>query len=159
MKTINSHRPLPALIILSLCLLFLGINGIIGGYMMLSDPNGSPFGMSLSVLERTPFQNWIVPGLVLLFVWGCGSFAILLSLWLRPQLSIFEWLARITHEHWSWILSIGLGLALLVWLTYQLFTLPAVAPIQYILGALAVLLVVVPLLPGMRQYYGIQERE
>ncbi len=62
------------------------------------------------------------------------------------------------HEHWSWSLSLLLGLALLVWLTFQLFTLPAVAPIQYLLYGLAMFLVLTPLLPEMRRYYRIADR-
>lgn len=158
MKTV-SNRPLLSLLFLSLCLLFLGINGLLGGYTMLSNSTGDAFGMPLSVLERTPFQNWFVPGLVLLLLWGLGSFVVLTSLWTRPRLSLLSWLSNLTHEHWAWASSILLGLALLVWLTVQVFTLPAIAPIQVFLYGLALVLIIVPLLPGMRQYYSQSERE
>src|SRR5579872_6785041 len=147
MNTHQMHRPWVSLIALSVCLLFLGVNGIIGGYLMLSDPYGAPMGMPVSVLERTPFQNYIVPGLCLILLWGGGSFLTLLGLWLRPQRLNVAMVSRLTHEHWAWTLSVILGLALLVWLTVQVFTLPAIAPVQYVLFSLAILLVVLPLLP------------
>ena len=146
-------RPYLPLLALSLCLLFLGINGLVGGYLMLMDPNGAPMGMPVSDLAQTPFQNYVVPGLILIFVWGCGSLLALIGLWLRPQLTLLNLASRLTHEHWAWALSLVLGLALLVWLTVQVLTLPNVAPIQFILYVLAALLVVLPLLPKMRQYY------
>jgi hypothetical protein len=46
-----------------------------------------------------------------------------------------------------------LGLALIVWLTVQVFTLPEMVAIQFILYALAALLIALPLLPPMRDYF------
>ena len=159
MITRQTHRPWGPIFVLTICLLFLGVNGLIGGYLMLTDPNGAPMGMPVSVLERTPFQNFIIPGLFLLIVWGGGSLVALVGLWLRPQWSVLNTLIRWSKEEWAWDLSVGLGLALLVWLTVQVFTLPAVAPIQYILYALAVLLVGVPMLPSMRNYYRLRDEK
>lgn len=148
----NTHRPSRLLLTLSLCLLFLGINGIVGGVLMLSDPHGSPMGLSVSDLERTPFQSFLIPGLVLLLVWGGGSLLTLAGLW-RTDWQLLAALSRRTHQHWAWVCSILLGAGLLVWLTVQVFTLPSVAAIQFILYALALLLVGLPLLPAMRRYY------
>ncbi len=150
------RRPTISLVVLSICLLFLGINGLIGGALMLSDPYGAPMGMSVTVLERTPFQNFIVPGFCLILIWGVGSLVTLIGLWRRPHW--LDWANDMLHEHWAWSLSVLLGLALVVWLTFQLFTLPEVAPIQYILYGLALFLVLTPLLPEMRRYYRISDR-
>jgi hypothetical protein len=159
MKTHTNHlRPWLPLLALSVCLVFLGINGFIGGYLMLSDPNGTPMGMPVSYLERTPFPNFYIPGLFLVFLWGCGSFVLLAGLWLRPRWSAFALLTFWTHEHWAWGLSVLLGLGLLVWLTVQVFTLPKMAVIQFILYALAVLLIVLPQLPPMRDYFRVDEK-
>lgn len=153
MTTTKIHRPTLALMLLTICLLFLGINGFVGGYFMLSDPNGAPMGMPVSDLARTPFQDYFIPGLLLVFIWGCGSLLALIGLWLRPQWSLLNRPTYWTNEHWAWDLSLALGIALIIWLTVQVFTLPAVAPIQLMLYALALVLVVLPLLPQMRQYY------
>lgn len=153
MVTTKVRRPTLSLMVLSVCLLFLSINGFIGGYLMLSDPNGAPMGMPVSYLARTPFQNFFIPGLMLIFIWGCGSLLTLIGLWMRPQWAIFNRLTGWTDQHWAWDLSIALGIALISWLTVQVFTLPAIAPIQIILYALAIVLVALPLFPQMRQYY------
>lgn len=155
MNTTPGRRPLMLLTILSICLLFLGINGFIGGYLMLRDPNGAPMGIPVSDLERTPFKNFFIPGLLLIFIWGCGSMVTLTGLWRRQQWPRLNRLTARTHEHWSWVSSVMLGLGLLVWLTVQVFTLPALAPIQFILYGLAALLAGLPMLPKLRQHYRI----
>jgi len=157
MNTANSHRPVVPLLVLSACLIFLGINGILGGYLMLTNPTGTVIGMPVTYLERTPFTNWFVPGLWLIFIWGLGSFVVLAGLWLRTELSAFALLTFWSHEHWSLGLSILLGLALIVWLTVQVFTLPEMATIQYILYGLALVLIFTPILPSMREYYHTHE--
>lgn len=146
-------RPTTAQLILSVCLVFIGINGLVGGVLMLADPNGAPMGMPVSDLERTPFDSYVIPGLVLLLLWGCGSLVTAFGLWRRPQWPLLIRLTAWSGQHWAWAASIALGLALLVWLTVQVFTLPAVAVIQYILYALAALLIALPLLPSMRRRY------
>jgi hypothetical protein len=158
MNKYTARPPLIPLLVLSLCLVFLGINGLVGGYLMVTDPNGTPMGMSVSDLEHTPFENYFVPGLWLIFVWGAGSFVALAGLWLRPQQLHLSMLRRLTNEHWAWILSVGLGLALLVWLTVQVFTLPHMAPPQYILYGLAIVIIGISFLPAMRQYYQLSNK-
>lgn len=155
MNTQNTHRPLYLLALLSLCLLFVGVGGFYGGIAMLGDPNGSPLGMPVSDLEVTPFQSYLIPGLILIFVWGCGSLLILASLWSRPQVALLDGFSHSVHEHWAWGLTILLGLALIIWVTVQVFTLPAIAPIQYVMYCLSLLIAGIPLLPQMRQYYRV----
>jgi hypothetical protein len=155
----NTARPVILLLVLSICLLFLGVGGFIGGYEMLRDPNGTPMGMPVSQLERTPFQNFFVPGLVLIFIWGCGSMLTLIGLWVRWQLPQINRLTGFVHLHWASGLSVLIGLGLIVWLTVQLFTLPAVIPLQFILYSVAVVLIVLPLFPTMRRYYRVEERQ
>jgi hypothetical protein len=150
------QRPLTPLILLSACLLFISVNGFIGGYLMLSDPNGAPMGMPLTYLERTPFENWLLPGILLILLWGVGCILTLLGLWLRPSWLGLDRLLAFTHQHWSWDLSLALGVALIVWLLVQIITLPEMAVIQYILFVFAALMLAIPLLPKVRQYYHIQ---
>lgn len=155
MNTQNKQHTLILLILLSLCLLLVGVGGFYGGIAMLGDPNGSPMGMPVSDLKWTPFQSYFIPGLILILVWGCGSLLILASLWRRPQFAMLDGISQRMHEHWAWGLTILLGLALIIWLTVQVITLPAVAPIQYVMYSLSILIMAIPLLPQMRQHYRI----
>lgn len=148
-------RPITPLILLSLCLLFIALGAFYGGIAMLNDPEGSPLEMPVSYLEKTPFQDYFVPGLILIAVWGFGSLALLACLWIRPRFAWLDAFAQVLQEHWVWGLTILYGIALFVWLTVQILTLPEVAVIQYILYALSLLIVGIPFLPKMRHYYGL----
>lgn len=155
MNTQNSHRPMILLALLSLCLLLVAGGGFYGGIAMLGDPSGSPLGMPVSDLEATPFQSYLIPGLILIFVWGCGSLLILASLWGRPQFTLLDGFSHRAHEHWAWGLTVLFGITLIIWLTVQVFTLPAVAPIQYVMYGLALLIAGIPFLSQMRQHYRV----
>ena len=51
-------------------LLFLGFGGLYGGLMLISDPSGAKFEWSLELLNGTPFNSFLLPGIVLLIVNG-----------------------------------------------------------------------------------------
>jgi hypothetical protein len=61
----------PTLRILAIfLLLFLGFGGIYGALMLISDPSGGKFEWSLDLLNGTPFNSFLIPGIVLLIVNG-----------------------------------------------------------------------------------------
>jgi len=147
------RSPRRALIILSVCLVFLSFNGFAGGLMMLTAPDGASLGMSVSDLERTPFVDFTLPGMLLIALWGVGSLITVWSLWTRPDVPALARIVRPLHEHWAWVLPLLIGVGLIVWLTVQVFTLPEVAAIQVILYVLAAIIIAIPLFPGVRAYY------
>jgi hypothetical protein len=66
-----ARRPLPALdkIIVGLELL-LGVGALIGGAMLIAGPDGHLLGLRLSLLEKSPFTTFLVPGVVLFTALG-----------------------------------------------------------------------------------------
>jgi len=52
---------------------FIGIGAMGGGFMLVKDPSGSTLGVPLSLLEGSPFPNFLIPGIFLLAVNGVGS--------------------------------------------------------------------------------------
>lgn len=57
-----------------LLLLFNGIGAFYGGLKFITDPSGASIGMPLSLLEHSPFTNFLIPGIVLLVANGLLSF-------------------------------------------------------------------------------------
>jgi hypothetical protein len=53
--------------------LFIGLGGIFGGWMLVTDPDGSNLQLPLRLLEHSPFRDYFFPGLILLIVNGIGS--------------------------------------------------------------------------------------
>lgn len=148
-----TKRPLFLLLLLSVTLIFLSIGGVYGGYMLLNDTTGMALGLSLGYLQRTPFSDYQLPALFLMFGYGFGGLVIVYGLWSRAPLPWVENLTRFTGAHWAWDWSVLLGSALVVWLTYQLIALPNVAPVQLVMYGVAALLIGLPLIPTMRAYY------
>ena len=60
---------------------FHGLSGLAGGYGLIADPSAASLGMELSWLESTPFNTYLIPGIVLLAFNGFGNtIAAILSL-------------------------------------------------------------------------------
>ena len=55
--------------------LFNGLSGIFGGFMLVNDPSGKSLDMNILWLESTPFNNYLIPGIVLLAFNGIGNMA------------------------------------------------------------------------------------
>jgi hypothetical protein len=66
--------------ILTISLLLInGIGALYGGLNLILDPSGEKMQMPLSFLEHTPFDNYLIPGIILLLVNGMFSFVALAS--------------------------------------------------------------------------------
>jgi hypothetical protein len=153
MITKSSRRPLLVMWVLTGCLLFISLMGLGGGLLMLQDPNGSPMGLSPALLANTPFNDYTLPGIWLLVVFGIGGFFVLYCLWQLPHVPFLTTLTRWTHEHWAWDLTVLFGVVLLVWLLVQVVMIQMVTPPQLILFVMALALIVLPLLTPMRRFY------
>jgi len=57
--------------IIAIVLLFLnGISALFGGWGLISDPSGETLQMPLEFLKATPFENFLIPGIILFTVNG-----------------------------------------------------------------------------------------
>lgn len=139
--------------VLALCLIVLGANAIYGGAALLSDINGSPLGMSVTVLEGTIFPNFLIPGLFLFLVFGVGSFLLLLALWLRPDIAFLEKLTQWTHEYWAWGATALLGVAVILWIIIQYLMIQMFHPLQVVIIGIGLAILALDLLPGLRRFY------
>jgi len=52
---------------------FIGLGALAGGFMLVKDPSGGALGLPTSLLEGSPFQDYLIPGIFLLVVNGLGS--------------------------------------------------------------------------------------
>ncbi len=89
-----------------LLLLFLGIGGIYGAWMLISDPSGGNFEWSLSLLDGTPFNSFLIPGIILALSNGI--------------LPLFVASTLILKTKYSGCLLLVQGGVTIVWLTAQL---------------------------------------
>ncbi|WP_245237733.1 hypothetical protein, partial [Paenibacillus ihuae] len=104
----QSNRRPAAVILLYILQAFLGVGAIAGGVMLLIDPSGEMMGMPTSVLERSPFNNFIIPGMLLFLVFGVLPLVVLFALVKKPD---WGWAAplnpfRELHSAWTFSLYI-----------------------------------------------------
>jgi len=100
MRAISRVRTL----VVALCL-FTGVTALAGGLELLIWPHGTGF-VPLSLLERTPFHSFLVPGLVLFVVVGVGNFVS----------SVLEWRG---YRHAA-VAAFAAGLALVAMIVVEL---------------------------------------
>jgi magnesium-transporting ATPase (P-type) len=147
----SKRRPLalwPLLILMGL----LSLGGFVGGVAFLMDRSGAELGAKLSWLDRTPVDDFFLPGLFLLGVYGVGTLALMTGLIWRFSPGWLRSLDRRLGHHWSWAGTIAIGAVLIAWIVYE-FTLfsdrMVLQPILLVVGAV---MVAIPLLPSMRRY-------
>lgn len=57
-------------------LFFTGITALIGGGMLIYDPSGSPLRMTTAILSGSPFDTFLLPGLILFLFIGVSCIVI-----------------------------------------------------------------------------------
>ncbi|MBL4934313.1 hypothetical protein JK636_00925 [Clostridium sp. YIM B02515] len=97
--------------------LFVGIGAIGGGMMAILNPQG-PGGMPADALKNSPFNNYLIPGIILFSVIGLGSIFSSVMIYLRSKFigyisSVFSW-------------------ALVIWIIVQCIMLNAVVSLHVI---------------------------
>ena len=85
-----------------LALGFLGISSVVGAVPMIFDPEGMPWQMPQSLLDHSPFDSYLIPGIILLIANGVLSLASLIAVVRKDP--DYEW----------WVVLQGVVLA--VWL-------------------------------------------
>jgi hypothetical protein len=157
-QTVKRTRPFGVYVLIFL-LLLLGISAIYGGYNLIADPSGNQLQLPRGWLELTPFPNYLIPGLILFSVLGVFPLVVTILLYLKTDWSVMRGLERVTHEHWSWLASVTVGIALIIWITVQFLMFGARHPIQIglelVLGTLGITIIAVSLLPSVRHYYAL----
>jgi hypothetical protein len=122
-------------------LLFQGLSGIAGGIGLVGDPSGDSLQISLSLLEGTPFNDYLIPGLILLVVLGIAPLIVLYGLW--------------KQRYWGWLGSLAIGVGLIIWIGVQILLIgyQPQPPLQLIYGALGIAIVSTALAPAVRYDY------
>lgn len=86
---------------------FIGLGGVAGGFGLATEPSGANLGLNVDLLSKSPFSDYLIPGLVLLAVNGVGSLA-------GGVLSILRY-------RYSGEIAAALGAFLMIWITAQVF--------------------------------------
>jgi hypothetical protein len=81
--------------------------GFWGGIPLLIDPSGRILGLETNLIAGLPIKSFVLPGIWLLMVYGCGCSIAAYGLW--------------NHKRWGWLLAIFISLIWIVWVSFELY--------------------------------------
>ena len=154
----KSKRSVPFLLwILGLLLIFIGAGGLISGAMLFSSPDGAMIKLNISILQGTPFVNFLIPGIILfLFI---GIFPILVSYGLLRQ-PAWHWAEAINickKYRWPWTAAWAAGVIILIWIIVEFALLGYISFLQPLITVWGIAIITLTLLPKIRQYYAVKK--
>ncbi len=98
--------------ILAVLHFFVGIGALFGGGAAILNPL-SPLGVPLDILENSPFENFLIPGLILFLIIGIGS--------------LVSGLTAVSKSDYQGYYSSVSSWALMIWIVVQCLMIRAVA--------------------------------
>lgn len=152
--TTGRKRPFVAYLLIALQLL-LGIGAVAGGSFMLINPSGELLGLGLELLDGSPFDDYLIPGLLLTLVLGVMPLLVACGLIWRFPARVADRLNLYRDTHWSWSFSLYTGYALVIWIAAQVYFLQAVQGVHLLYWTIGFAIQIVTLLPRTRKYYVI----
>ncbi|WP_245608573.1 hypothetical protein [Saccharibacillus sacchari] len=150
----SKQKPIPAAAIFLILLhAILGFGALGGGAMLIFDPTGEAMGMPVSMLERTFFPSFLIPGILLLVIFGLLPLLVAYAIWRRPNWKIAEIFNPYRNDlHPAWALSLYVGFGQIIWIAVQTYMMNAVHIVHLGYTALGLLILIVTLLPSVRTY-------
>lgn len=115
-------------IITSLLLLINGIGAIYGGGNLILHPDGSSIQLSIHWLQHTPFNNYLIPGIILFIANGLLSVFVFIALLLK-------------HKNYPWLVM-AQGAILTGWIVIQILLIQTIYFLHIILGSVGIALIV-----------------
>ena len=138
MKQVQKSYSLYFLMIL---MLFQGLSGLFGGIALVIDPSGELLQMPLSMLAGSPFNTFLIPGIILLIILGIFPMVIFYGLWKRTN--------------WAWSGALMVSAALIIWIGVEIWMVGyhTEPPLQLIYGLLGLILLVLVMLSSVRNQF------
>jgi len=148
----KTKRPFTISVLLFL-LLLLSLGALYGGMALVLDPSGGLIQLPLIILKYSPFNNFLIPGLILFTVLGLLPALVFYSLLKRPQWRWVNVLNVYGDMYWAWTFTLYVGFVLIIWISVQTLLINAVYLVHtgYVLLGLSI--VCIALLPSVRQHY------
>ena len=151
MLTVNRSRPI-GVVVLIVLMAFQALNGLGGGAALVLDPSGERLGIPVSVLNGSPFTDFLVPGLALFLILGIVPTIVTYALWARPRWMAAVAIERRTGEHWAWAATVTVAVALLVFLAVELLIV-GYTFLLLIMSIVGVAMLALAMMPATRRYY------
>jgi len=135
-------------------LLLLGLGAIGGGALLIISPSGKLLnGLPLSILDHSPFNDFLIPGVILFFVLGIFPCLLAWALIKKPANLFAEHFNFFKDMYWGWSYSIYIAFALIIWIQIETIFVQSVGWLQTFYILYAIPIIFVSLLPQIRTLY------
>ena len=138
MKSQKTHNSISLYLMMAL-ILFQGVSGLFGGFALVADPTGAVLSMPVTLLEGSPFDNFFIPGLILLTILGIFPVVVFYGIWVRAD--------------WAWTGALLVSTALIAWIGFEILMVGYHddPPLQLIYGLLGLILLGLVMLPSVHR--------
>ena len=136
--------------------MFLALSGILGGFALVIAPEGNLLQMPVSLIQRSFFSNYLIPGIILLLFLGIFPLIVSYALLRIPSWRVMESLNIYKEQYWAWSCGLYLGILLITWIDVQIYLIGYHEFIQIFYAFYGVLLVIVALHPSVRNSYKLK---
>jgi hypothetical protein len=153
-------RPI-AVIVLVVLLTILAFLGLYSGASFLLDPSGGTHGVSTSMLEGTPVDDFTLIGLFFVIAYGILPVMAIYGLWTIPRWPWTDPINRWVGQNWAWSATVAIGVILMVWILVEVGHIgsPEGFPrfLQVMMGLLGAVLITLAMQPSTRTYAKLVE--
>ena len=132
---------------------FLGLGAIGGGGALIISPTGTLLGMPLTMLEKSPFNSYLIPGIILFSVLGLIPVMLIFALIKKPESKLADRINFFRDMYWAWTYSIYIGFILIIWIQLQMVFIQGVHWLHTFYTFLAIIIIFIALLPQVRNLY------
>lgn len=119
-------------------LLITSISAIFGGGAMLIDPSGTNQGLPIETLINSPFEDFLIPGLILFVIFGLGGLTTTIIVMKKTKGYPF--------------LTIFMGFALSIFISVEILMLKDVNFLQIIFAIIGISLVILGIILRKKEY-------
>lgn len=157
-KNVFVNNKLSNLFLIVLGLLALGAIG--GGIILIISPSGELLGIPVTEFKNIPFDNYLIPGIILFTVLGVIPSLLIIALIKKPASNIAEQFNIFKDMHWSWTYCIYVAFTLIGWIHIQLIFLQGeVHWLHTFYMFYAILIIIIALLPQVKYSYKKKESD
>jgi len=155
MKDPSNKKPFTCKLLIFMHIL-LGIGAVFGGGVLVIDPSGGLIKMPITLLENSPFNNFLIPGIILLIILVILPLIISYALTTKWSWKVANRLNIFTEMHWSWAFSLYTAFALIIWITVEGFFMKQFVAIHVFYIFLGLIIQVVTMLPSVQKFYQVR---
>jgi hypothetical protein len=141
--------------ILCLLLLLLAVNAFYGGTSLMLAPDGSLLGMQPGWLEKSPFNNYFIPGLLLLLMNGVFPLVTIFGLVTKNNNRFVNRLNIYKNRCWGWTFAVYSGIITNIWIIVQQL-MAEYFILQTMIAAVGLLILITALLPRVQRYFALR---